>query len=270
MKNPSLSSALNVAVEATQAAGELMRRNHRLPKKVNESSRHDIKLELDVRCQERIERLLQRAFPNLPILGEEGITGDPESPWRWVVDPIDGTVNFAREIPHCCSVVALQKRTAATSTESRREAEFQTMLGVVYDPFCDELWTAVRGRRAKLNGRAIQVSSHTKLQDCLVSVGFAKEGATLRRMLPTLQDLLPRVRKVRIMGSAALALTYVASGRLDAYIEFGLRIWDVAAGGLILECAGGDYWNRALPQPYTYHIVASNGRLSRALRSYRA
>jgi myo-inositol-1(or 4)-monophosphatase len=102
-----------------------------------------------------------------------------------------------------------------------------------------------------------------------VSVGFAKSRATMSRTLPALQTLLPKARKVRIMGAAALGLAYVASGRLDAYMEYGLRIWDIAAGGLILECAGGDFWHRPLPGPHTHHIIASNGRLDRQLKRYR-
>jgi len=258
--------ALQRATEAVQLAGDLMRRNHRSVKKINAATQHDLKLELDIRCQKTIERHLLKHFPGIPILGEEGTRGNPDAPHRWVVDPIDGTVNFAYGIPHCCSIVALQSRTPEFTP---RKPSFDTVVGAIYDPFCQEMWTALKGRPARLNGRLIRVSPKTNLRECMVSVGFAKQGATLKRMLPTVNHLLPRVRKIRMMGSAGLALAYVASGRLDAYLEYGLRIWDVAAGGLILECAGGDFWNRPVMGPLTYQIIASNGRLGRSLAKYR-
>jgi myo-inositol-1(or 4)-monophosphatase len=139
------------------------------------------------------------------------------------------------------------------------------VLGVVYDPFCEELWTARAGQRARLNGRPIRASRRRHLREAIICVGFAKEPATLRRMLPVFDQLVGRVRKMRIMGSAALALAYVASGRVDAYLEFGLRLWDVAAGSLLIECAGGEFWSRPLPAPHSFRIVANNGLLRRRL-----
>jgi myo-inositol-1(or 4)-monophosphatase len=134
-------------------------------------------------------------------------------------------------------------------------------VGVVYDPFTDELWTAIRGLPARLNGKVIRVSRRKNLGEAIVGIGFAKERLTLNRMLPTFNGLIRRVRKIRIMGAAALSMVYVASGRMDAYIEHGLRLWDVAAGGLIVECAGGEFWCRALGGDYAYEIIASNGCL---------
>jgi myo-inositol-1(or 4)-monophosphatase len=261
-----LAPALQRATEAVHLAGNLMRRNHRAVKKINESTQHDLKLELDVRCQTAIERHLLNHYPDIPILGEEGARGNPDAPYRWIVDPIDGTVNFAYGIPHCCSIVALQAR---SPNPHGAHPAFETVLGAIYDPFCNELWTARQSKPARLNNRPIHVSQKTKLRESMVSVGFAKQSSTLQRMLPTMNHLLPRVRKIRMMGSAGLALAYVACGRLDAYLEYGLRLWDVAAGGLILVRAGGDFWNRPLPGPLTYQIIASNGRLSRSLAQYR-
>lgn len=242
---------------AARAAGKIMRDNLRSTKKINEATQHDIKLELDVRCQKRIERELQRAFPGISILGEEGVLGDPEAPLRWVVDPIDGTVNFSYGIPHACVSIALQVR----GSRHAARGEFESIVGVVYDPFTDELWTAIRGQPARLNGKVIRVSRRQKLDEAIVGIGFAKERLTLKRMLPTFNGLIRRVRKIRIMGAAALSMVYVASGRMDAYIEYGLRLWDVAAGGLIVECAGGEFWRRELSSDYAYEIIASNGRL---------
>jgi myo-inositol-1(or 4)-monophosphatase len=258
--------ALAVAVEAAKAAGKLIRQNRHAAKKINTATRHDIKLELDVRCQKRIETVLQSVFPDVPILGEEGVVGDASAPCRWVVDPIDGTVNFAYGIPHACVSIALQSQAANRGQPFRVAENYQTCVGVVYDPFCDELWTAVRGGRARLNGRIIRVSRRAALGEIIISLGFAKREETMRRMLPTFNRLIHRVRKIRIMGAAALAMVYVASGRLDAYTEYGLRLWDIAAGGLIVECAGGEFWHRALAGDYCYEIMANNGLLRRKLQ----
>jgi myo-inositol-1(or 4)-monophosphatase len=262
-----LKRALHCAIGASQTAGQLMRRNLRAKKKINESSQHDIKLELDVRCQKVIERHLRKAFPDIAILGEEGIVGDPEGDCRWVVDPIDGTVNFAHGIPHAAVSIALQGRVPDASG-SPTARSYQTLVGVVYDPFCNELWTAIRGGPARLNGKPIQASSRRQLEEAIVAVGFAKHTHTLDRMLPTMNRLIHAVRKIRIMGSAALATVYVASGRMDAYIEYGLRLWDIAAGGLILECAGGDFFHEPVEGRYTYRILLNNGPLRRLLEPF--
>ena len=261
-------AALTCAVAAARAAGQIMRDNFHSPKKINSATRHDIKLELDVRCQKRIETILRHGFPDIAILGEEGVAGDPQAPFRWVVDPIDGTVNFTYGIPHCCVSIALQAPNSVPGSGFRvpgsrlhPDDRYETIAGVVYDPFCDELWTALLGGPARLNGRRIKVSSHSKLGESILSIGFAKQKLTMNKTLPILNQLIHRVRKVRIMGSAALSMVYVASGRMDAYLEYGLRLWDIAAGGLILECAGGDFWRRPVTGEHTYQILANNGRL---------
>jgi myo-inositol-1(or 4)-monophosphatase len=268
MKSTELKHALDVAVSAAHGAGKLMRANFRSPKKINSSTQHDIKLELDVRCQKLIERKLRSAYPRTAILGEEGVLGDTQAEHRWVVDPIDGTVNFTYGIPHCCVSIALQVQSSRFKASTQFDAAYDTVVGVVYDPFCDELWTAVRGRPASLNGKTIHVSQRSRLDEAIVTVGFAKYRTTLNQMLPVLNRLVHRVRKIRIMGSAALAMTYVASGRMDAYIESGIRLWDIAAGGLILECAGGDFWHEPMPGKHKFRIMANNGLLRGKLRSF--
>lgn len=263
MKAIPASAALKTAVLAARQAGGVMRKNQNLTTKaVNQASQHDIKLELDVKCQQLIEKTLKRSFPQASILGEEGVSGDPASEYRWVVDPIDGTVNFTYGIPHACVSIALDRRVEG--------GEFQTVVGVVYDPFCDELWTAIRGKPARLNGRVIRVSQREKLEESIISLGFAKHRSTLNRMLPVFNTLVPKVRKIRIMGAAALAMVYVASGRLEAYLEYGVRWWDVAAGGLILECAGGSFLHEWVPKadPHTCRILASNGRVEARMKRY--
>ena len=240
------SAALACAVRAAKAAGALMLKNRWSVKKINSETQHDIKLELDVRCQKTIERILRKEYPKTPILGEEGLTGNIKEQTRWVVDPIDGTVNFAHGIPHSCVSIALQQNE-------------QSVIGVVYDPFANELFTAIRGQRAKLNGRPISVSKRAKLEQAIVFVGFAKN--LFNTMLPTMVALTHRARKIRIMGSAALAAVYVAAGRADVYMEYGVRLWDIAAGGLIIECAGGEFWHRQVEGEHAYHVIASNGLL---------
>jgi len=272
--------ALTTAITAARAAGALMRSNFHSVKKINEATQHDIKLELDVRCQKLIERTLHKSFPSWAILGEEGTLGDIDSEFRWVVDPIDGTVNFSYGIPHCCVSIALQQRLPAGSESSSLspgerasssnpifpvrtfpDLNFKTIVGVVYDPFCDELWSASVGQKARLNGCPIRVSKRKKLEEAIVSMGFAKYAVTMQVMLPLLNNLVPRVRKIRLMGAAALSMVYVACGRFDAYTESGVRLWDIAAGGLIIECAGGEFFREPLEGDHTYRIIANNGLL---------
>ena len=288
-KQMDLKKAQNEAIKAARAAGAVMRANLSLSKTVDSSTQHDIKLELDVRCQKLIDKSLHTAFPSVALLGEEGISGDAGASQRWVVDPIDGTVNFTYGIPHACVSIALQQRvgngeSTKTSAKGRTQLRkpvvargegaassiyedgYQTVVGVVYDPFCDEIWTAIRGQPARLNGKIIHVSQRRRLDECIVSIGFAKSHESLEATLPYFNQLVHRVRKIRMMGAAALALTYVASGRFDAYIERGIRLWDIAAGGLIVECAGGEFWRQSIPGKYAYRMVASNGLLRRTLR----
>jgi myo-inositol-1(or 4)-monophosphatase len=261
-----LTLAQNSAIRAARAVGVLMKRHQHGHKRAHSVSQHDIKLDLDVRSQKLIEKTLKKALPEAGFLGEEGIVGDPDARYRWVVDPIDGTVNFAYGIPHACVSIALQQL-AASPGPTTYEDGYETLVGVVYDPFCDELWTAMQGRPARLNGKPIRVSKRTKLDESIVSLGFAKSAENLQATLPYFVDLVHKVRKIRMMGAAALALTYVASGRFDAYIERGIRLWDIAAGGLILECAGGNFSRQAIPGEYAYRMLASNGRLTNQLPS---
>jgi myo-inositol-1(or 4)-monophosphatase len=260
-----LKRAETASVGAAQSVGTLMRRHLAKVKHAHTVTQHDIKLDLDVRSQKLIERTLRSAFPNVALLGEEGVAGRADADFRWVVDPIDGTVNFAYGIPHACVSIALQRKRSHKGP-SVYEDGYQTLVGVVYDPFCEELWTAIVNQPARLNGRPIRVSRRTKLREAIISIGFAKTRKTLEHTLPYFNQLVHRVRKIRIMGSAALALTYVATGRFDAYIERGISLWDVAAAGLILECAGGEFWRQSIGSHHKYRMIASNGRLRRSLR----
>lgn len=269
-RNPSsqtVRAALRSAVDAARAAGALMRSQLHVKKKVNEAVQHDIKLELDVRCQRLIERRLKRALPEAAFLGEEGCSGSNDAALRWVVDPIDGTVNFTYGIPHACVSIALQSKNVNTASAGRRGFDYETIAGTVYDPFCDELWTAVKGGAARLNGRVIRVSRRLRLEESVIAMGFSKGDEAVRRMMPVFQSLLPRIRKMRMMGAAALDLAYVASGRLDAYLEGGVRLWDIAAGGLLVECAGGEFWRETAGPNHAYRLVATNGKLRASIEN---
>lgn len=266
MKSFNLNAALKQAVEAAQAAGALMEKNLNRPKRMNHVEQHDIKLELDVRCQKIIEKILLHAFPEAAILGEEGVSGDSEAAYRWVIDPIDGTVNFTYGIPHACVSIALQRRhSLAPNTDANPDSAYESVAGVVLDPFCHELWTAVKGGSARLNGRKIAVSNRDRLDEAIICMGFAKSAATLDEMLPRFGRLIRKVRKVRLMGAAALDIVYVATGRFEAYWEGGVRLWDIAAGGLILECAGGEFWNEPVNDNHVYRVIASNGLVRQKL-----
>jgi myo-inositol-1(or 4)-monophosphatase len=271
-----LSAAQKVAVKAARAAGKVMRDNWYAPKKINAAEAHDIKLELDVRCQALIEKTLAAAFPDVPVLGEEGNTGDTAAPYRWVIDPIDGTVNYAFGNPHAAVSIALQgppqKRGGPSAVSQRRQPNLVTrdsahisLVGVIYDPFTDELWTTTLRRPTRLNGRVVNVSDHSRVEDSVIAFGFSKSQNNLEKCLPHFIRLTRRARKIRVLGSAALELVYVASGRLDAYIERTINLWDVAAGALLLENAGGEFY--ALPAPDgKMRMCADNGKLRKKLK----
>jgi myo-inositol-1(or 4)-monophosphatase len=278
MKTVPLKPALAAAVQAARAAGQLMRANWHLPKRVNAVDVHDIKLELDVRCQKLIGKILRTAFPQVSLLGEEGDSGDTNAEYRWVVDPIDGTVNYFFGMPHAAVSIALQSKSDKwqvagdrKSTRSRGQnhatchPSHVTLLGVIYDPFTDELWTAVCGGPTRLNGRVVRVSRRARLDEAIIAMGFSKSRENLAKSLPHLNRLARRAKKIRIMGSAALELAYVASGRLDAYIERTINLWDIAAGALMVECSGGEFYTRPAPGG-KFRMVADNGRLRRKLQ----
>jgi myo-inositol-1(or 4)-monophosphatase len=280
-----LQAAQKAAVQAARAAGKLMLTNWHAPKRVNSAYAHDIKLELDVRCQKLIEKTLRAAFPQISLLGEEGCSGDVNSEYRWVVDPIDGTVNYFHGMPHAAVSIALQVRSPQSTVHSRATtpssvlsakgetspkcghspSSHQTILGVIYGPFTDELWTTVRGGPTRLNGRVVRVSRCARVEDAVIAMGFSKSKLNLEKSLPHVNRLSRRAMKIRIMGSAALELAYVACGRLDAYVERTINLWDIAAGALLVECAGGEFYTRPAPGG-KFRMVADNGRLRRKLQ----
>jgi myo-inositol-1(or 4)-monophosphatase len=246
---------LKAAVAAARSAGELLRANFGKPLEVSAFEAHDIKLDLDVQSQELITKLLLAEFPTHAIYGEEGIAGDQASDWHWIVDPIDGTVNYFYSIPHFCISIALRHRD-------------ELIIGVIYDPMRDEMWEAAKGGPALLNGTPIEVSARTRLCDAVLSVGFAKSKSTISAGLPMLEKYVQKARKCRLMGSAALDLAYVATGRLDAYIEQSVSLWDIAAGVVLVESAGGKISYAPRPdQPEKISVCASNGKIDLEIAS---
>jgi myo-inositol-1(or 4)-monophosphatase len=242
---------LDAAIGAARAAGELLRENFGRPLKVNAEEAHDIKLELDVCSQDLITQLLLKRFPDHAILGEEGSATNASAEFEWIIDPIDGTVNYFYGIPHFCVSIALRQKG-------------EILLGVIYDPMRDELWQAERGGEAYLNDRAIKVSNHSRISEAVVSVGMSKTMIEVGVALSILQDLLTNARKCRMMGSAALDLAYVATGRYDAYIERSVNWWDIAAGVVLVTCAGGALAiSPSTVQAEKLSVVAWNGKIDR-------
>lgn len=238
---------LDAAIEAARAAGELLRQNFQQQLRVNSFEAHDIKLEIDVRAQELITKLLLEKFPEHALYGEEGIVGDQTSDHQWVVDPLDGTVNYFYGIPHFCVSIALRYKGEIT-------------VGVIYDPMREEIWAGQKGGKPTLNGKPFRVSERANLAEAVISVGLSKSGVTIAAGLPLLQEMVHRARKCRLMGSAALDLAYVACGRFDAYIEQGISLWDIAAGWILVETAGGTVEMKPrTDMKDKYSIVASNG-----------
>lgn len=244
---------LATAEEAARAVGGLLRANSGQTLNVDAMEAYDIKLELDRRAQALIEGFILEKFPHHAIFGEEGIRGDQSSEFQWIVDPIDGTVNYFYGIPHFCISIAL------------RQAG-KMIIGLIYDPSRDELWTATVDGPALLNGRPIRVSSRTQLADCTVSIGFSKSASAIDKGMKLFERMVRSAKKCRMQGSAALDLVYVATARLDAYIESQISLWDFAAGMLILERAGGRFQMTELPDnPGKFAVVASSGNVDLGL-----
>lgn len=241
-----MSEQLTTAADAARLAGKLLRENFGKPLEVDAMDAHDIKLELDRRTQHLIETHLLARYPDYGILGEEGRRGGT-SDCEWIIDPLDGTVNYFYGIPHYSTTVALRRNN-------------QILAGVIYDPVRDEMWTAEEGGPALLNGKPVQVSTRTNLQDCVISMGVSKTIETIESALPLFGRAIRRVKKMRMLGSAALDIAYVAGGRLDAYIEGSVGLWDIAAGVVLVRAAGGSVQMKEHEEhPDKLSIVATSG-----------
>jgi myo-inositol-1(or 4)-monophosphatase len=240
---------LEAALEAAHAAGALQMEHFGSDLAVNEMLRHDIKLDLDVQSQELITEILLGHFPDHCIKGEEGDAGNSDSTTEWIVDPIDGTVNYFYGIPHFCVSIAVKQHG-------------ELMAGVIYDPTQDETWAIEKGGVPTLNGKTIRTSSRAHIADAVVTVGFSKSREALEASFDRFKKIAVEVRKTRMLGSAALALAYIACGRLDAYIEEQISEWDIAAGKLLLEAAGGTFTESpSQTHPGKMFICATNGKM---------
>ena len=210
----------------------------------------DLVTQADLASQEVVRKTVLASFPDHGLLGEEtgdfpsspvgengvvafqaasaraGETPAPQHEYRWIVDPLDGTTNYVHGVPHYCVSLALERRG-------------RLLVGAVYDPVLDECFTAIDGRGAWLNGRAIHASSVSSLSESLVAVGFPPNVQPDAPDLRVFLEMLPRCQAIRRTGSSALNLCYIAAGRFDLYWSYSTRIWDVAAGVLIVREAGG-------------------------------
>ena len=209
---------LDTALQAATEAGKLLRKNFGSALNVNLSTHHDIKLELDEQAQALITKVILADFPDHCILGEEAVTGNERADVRWVVDPLDGTVNYFYNIPHYAVSIAAQQRVGN---------DWQTVAGVVYSPEVDEMFAAARGEPATMNGQVIRVSNRTQLNEAIVGIGFFKNEETIRRSLKDFQHLVSRVRKMRLIGAAALEA--VGEALMEIVSEHGLECVDKSA-----------------------------------------
>jgi myo-inositol-1(or 4)-monophosphatase len=238
---------LETAIEAAAEAGKLLRKNFGTQLVVNQATHYDIKLEIDEQSQKVISRVILADFPDHCILGEEGTSGNKDADVRWVVDPLDGTVNYFYGIPHYAVSIAAQQRNGITATgETPAPPRWETIAGVVLDPELDELFATEKDKPAMLHGHPIHVSDRTQLAESIVAMAFFKSTETINRGLEGFAGAIHKVRKMRLMGAAALDCVYVACGRFDAYIEHGVKLWDITAGKLIVENAGG----RVVAEPH--------------------
>jgi len=217
-----------VAVDAARAAGALLRDALHDTRRIAYKGRPtNLVTEMDARSEALVVERLRAAFPDDAILAEEGGAAAGRSGRRWIVDPLDGTTNYAHGLPIFAVSIAL-------------EAEERVVLGVVYDPTREEVFLAERGRGATLNGAALRVSSTGSLNEALLVTGFPYNiRETADTNLPEYAHFSLRARAVRRLGSAVLDFGYVALGRFDGYWELRLGAWDVAAGLLLVEEAGG-------------------------------
>ncbi len=231
-KTTLIESAFELAFEMANQAGELLRNGFYAEKQIeSKSSAIDWVTQFDTQAEELIVNAIRNAFPNHSIMGEEGSRIEGITPYRWYVDPIDGTNNFAHQFPVFCTSIAFY--------------EGETPLcGIVLDPLRNEAFSAIRGQGAYLDSpvgrRKLSVTSATELNRSLIATGFPYDHQTNpHNNIAELALMLPQVQGIRRPGAAALDVVYVAAGRVDGYWEFGLQPWDMAAARLIVEEAGG-------------------------------
>ncbi len=250
-------SPRDLAIEVARDAGRILRDRYGHVQQIKYKGEVDIVTDVDEMSERLIVERIQQHFPNHQILGEEsGSTNSPNSSsgYRWIIDPLDGTTNFAHGYPFFCVSIGFEV-----------DGEFR--LGVVYAPVFDELFLAERGQGAFLNGRRMSVSKTDRLIRSLMSTGFNPDRDLARENFKHWGNLTFRTQALRRDGSAALNLCFVAAGRFDAYWEIGLKPWDLAAGSLMIREAGGSVTNFAGDDHRLADraLVSSNGLLHSAL-----
>jgi myo-inositol-1(or 4)-monophosphatase len=245
-----------VAVDLARQSGAILRRGQARIRHIEYKGKIDLVTEMDKKVERQIARGLSRAFPTHDLLAEEQLQNvDSGADFRWIVDPLDGTTNYAHNLPLFSVSIGLQYKGAI-------------VLGVVYQPVLDEMFVAVRGGGARLNGKPIAVTSERKLERSLLVTGFPYDMHTTRHdNLGHFRAFAKKAQAVRRLGSAALDLCYVACGRFEGYWELKLAPWDLAAGSLIASEAGARVTNTSGGRFSIYDggLVASNGKIHRQM-----
>ncbi|MCX7883252.1 MAG: inositol monophosphatase [Brevinematales bacterium] len=244
-----LSQALKVALKAAWVGGKVIKEGFSLPKEVQFKRFADPVTEYDKRAEELIVETLTRWFPEASILTEEVLSRERGNEWRWIIDPLDGTVNFTHQIPFVCVSIGL-------------EVKGEIVVGVIYNPILNETFWAVKGQGAFLNGKPIRVSQIADVGKALVVTGFPYEReGRIEEVMKPLPTLVRECEGFRRLGSAGMDLAYVACGRFEAFYEENLKPWDTAAGMLLVEEAGGKVttYRGERFTPFEKHIVATNG-----------
>lgn len=249
---PSYDDLLETAMAAATAAGRHAHDQSHRRREVHAQFEHDLKLQLDLEAQERADNVIHARYPDHAILGEEGSHERAQPRVRWIVDPIDGTINFSHGLPIWCSSVAA-------------EVDGRVVAGAVYLPKLNEMYTATIERPATCNGKPIAPSTTDRMDRSMVLTGINKNIHQNPASMILFQDLVVDCFKVRILGAAAVDLCLVASGRADGYVEMGIHLWDVAAAALILQQAGGQYEVIEELGDHKMRVVASNGKIQKPL-----
>ena len=253
-----------VAEGIAREAGALLKGFYERGVKTEYKGDVDLVTEADRASEALIKRRLAEAFPEHGIYGEEGTRERMGGEYRWYVDPLDGTTNFAHGFPVFCVVLGLERRVPGLADDQDGEM----VAGVIYDPLRDEMFTAERGKGAWLNGREIHVSKAKRLQEALTATGFPSQKRHKSPNVHFYQEFTLRSHGVRRAGSAALDLAYVACGRLDGYWEFKLNPWDTSAGYLLVEEAGGmvTHFDGGTFTLDSREVLATNGLIAEEMK----